>query len=133
MNVSLDKINLPQEQKVHFLERNLEKETTSLSNENQDNSSYISKNQNKESIIYQHYENGMNIKFNRPEEMTSKWKEESLKKNVDFINSENANFAQPTHYANYISPERFNPEKFAKEKKAGKTVGVVEMKYESKH
>lgn len=125
INVSLDKINSSQQQKVHFLERNLEKET-SLKNEKQDNSSYISKSQDEESPKYQHYENATNVKLNRPNEI------DNQERTVGFISSENANLPT-THYENYVSPERFNPEKFNKEKKSGRVVEKVEMKYSSKH
>jgi hypothetical protein len=125
INISLDKINSSQQQKVHFLERNLEKET-SLKNEKQEDSNYISKSQDKESPKYQHYENATNVKLNRPNEIDTR------ERTVGFISSENANLPA-THYENYVSPERFNPEKFNEEKKSRKVVGKVEMKYSSKH
>jgi hypothetical protein len=132
VNVSLDKINSSQQQKVHFLERNLEKETN-FKNEKKDDSNYISRTEEKENPKYQRYESDMNIKLNRPEEMGQSWRDESKLKNVAFISSENANLNQQTHYANYTQPERFNQEKFNREKQKGKVIERVDMKYSSKH
>jgi len=127
INVSLDKINSSQ-QKVHFLERNLAKETT-LKNEKSDDSNYISKSQDKESPKYQNYESDMNIRLSRPDEMNRQRLDD---KRVSFISSENTNLNQQTHYENYVSPERFEQEKFNREKKE-KPIGRVDMKYSSKH
>jgi hypothetical protein len=131
INVSLNKINSSEQQKVHFLERNLGKETN-ISDGKKNDSEYISRTTEKENPKYQHYESDAIVKLSRQEEINPGWKKASQEKNVGFINSENANLNPQTYYENYVRPERFEPVKFNREKK-NKAVGKVEMKYSSNH